>query len=72
MNSNKIILQHKVVCKLISEKKIKQSLDILEDMISVSSLGDLRDEYNDIVMTYRNMLSYTIEGINDPERHLKK
>ncbi len=37
-------------------------------MISVSSLGDLRDEYNNIVMTYRNMLSYTIEGINDPER----
>jgi tetratricopeptide (TPR) repeat protein len=38
-------------------------------MISVSSLGDLRDEYNNIVMTYRNMLSYTIEGINDPERN---
>jgi len=38
-------------------------------MISVSSLGDLRDEYNNIVMTYRNMLSYTIEGITDPERN---
>ena len=38
-------------------------------MISVSSLGDLRDEYNNIVMTYRNMLTYTIEGINDPERN---
>lgn len=38
-------------------------------MISVSSLGDLRDEYNNIVLTYRNMLSYTIEGINDPERN---
>ena len=37
-------------------------------MIDVSSLGDLNDEYNNIVMTYRNMLSYTIEGINDPER----
>jgi tetratricopeptide (TPR) repeat protein len=68
VNSNKVILQHKVVCKLISERKIKQSLDILQDMISVSSLGDLQDEYDNIVMTYRNMLSYTIEGINDPER----
>lgn len=68
MNQNKIILQHKVISKLISEKKIKQSLDILEDMIAVSSLGNLRDEYNNIVMTYKNMLSYTIEGINDPER----
>ncbi len=31
--------------------------------------GHLRDEYNNLVMTYRNMLSYTIEGINDPERN---
>ncbi len=68
MNTNKVILQHKLLCKLISEKKVKQSLDILQDMISVSSLGDLSDEYNNIEMTYRNMLSYTIEGINDPER----
>ncbi|MDP4223993.1 MAG: tetratricopeptide repeat protein [Bacteroidota bacterium] len=37
-------------------------------MISESSLGYLRDEYNDIVMTYRNMLTYTIDGIEDPER----
>ena len=68
MNANKIIVQHKLLCKLISEKRIKQSLDILQDMISISSLGDLRDEYNNIVLTYRNMLSYTIEGVNDPER----
>jgi len=69
VNTTKVILQHKQLCKLVSEKRIKQSLDILQDMISVSSLGDLRDEYNNIVMTYRNMLSYTIEGINDPERN---
>jgi tetratricopeptide (TPR) repeat protein len=69
VNATKVILQHKLLCKLVSERKIKQSLDILHDMISVSSLGDLRDEYNNIEMTYRNMLSYTIEGINDPERN---
>ena len=68
METNKVIKQHKLLSKLVSEKKLKQSLDILHDMISVSSLGELRDEYNNIVMTYRNMLSYTIEGINDPER----
>jgi tetratricopeptide (TPR) repeat protein len=68
VNTNKVILQHKLLCKFISEKKIKQSLDILQDMISVSSLGDLRDEYDNIELTYKNMLSYTIEGINDPER----
>ncbi len=69
MNTSKVILQHKQLCRLVSEKRIKQSLDILQDMISISSLGDLRDEYNNIEMTYRSMLTYTIEGINDPERN---
>jgi len=64
-----VIQQHKRLCSLISEKKIKQSLDILSDMIANASSGDMRDEYNDIEMTYRNMLTYTIDGIKDPERN---
>ena len=69
MDVSKIIQQHKRLCTLVSEKKIKQSLDILSDMISSSSSGDMRDEYNNIEMTYRNMLTYTIDGIKDPERN---
>jgi tetratricopeptide (TPR) repeat protein len=65
---NKTIQQHKHLCNLVSEKKIKQSLDILSDMMINASSGDFHDEYDDLVMTYRNMLTYTIEGINDPER----
>jgi len=69
MDANKIIQQHKSLSKLVSEKKIKQSLDILQDMITASSLPDLRDEFNNLVLTYRNMLKYTMEGITDPERN---
>ncbi|MBK7628256.1 MAG: tetratricopeptide repeat protein [Bacteroidales bacterium] len=69
MNVTKVIQQHKKLCSLVSEKRIKQSLDILSDMITGSASGDLHDEYDNIVMTYRNMLTYTIEGINDPERN---
>ncbi len=69
MDISKVIQQHKRIGRLVSEKKIKQSLDILKDMIALSSLGDLHDEYNEIEMTYKNMLSYTIEGIEDPERN---
>ena len=29
----------------------------------------MRDEYDNIEMTYRNMLTYTIDGIKDPERN---
>ena len=69
MDVSKVIQQHKRLCNLISEKKIKQSLDILDDMISNASSGDMRDEYNNIEMTYRSMLTYTIDGIKDPERN---
>ncbi|HBE41409.1 MAG TPA: hypothetical protein DDW27_09430 [Bacteroidales bacterium] len=69
MDIRKIILQHKKVCSLVSEKKIKHSLDILADMLKLTSSGYLRDEYENMVLTYRNMLAYTIEGINDPERN---
>ena len=69
MDVAKVIQQHKRLCNLISERRIKQSLDILSDMITSSSSGDFRDEYENIVMTYRNMLSYTIDGIKDPERN---
>lgn len=69
MEIAKVNKQHGKLCKLVSEKKIKQSLDILSEMIISAASGDLRDEYENIVMTYRNMLSYTIDGINDPERN---
>jgi hypothetical protein len=68
MDIKKVIVQHKQLCSLVSEKKVKQSLDILSDMITGASSGELRDQYDNLVMTYRNMLAYTIEGINDPER----
>jgi tetratricopeptide (TPR) repeat protein len=69
MDISKVIQQHKRLCILVSEKRIKQSLDILADMISISSSGDMHDEYDNIEMTYRNMLTYTIDGIKDPERN---
>jgi tetratricopeptide (TPR) repeat protein len=69
METLKTIQQHKRIGKLISEKKVKQSLDILDTMISESSGGYLRDEYESIVLTYRNILRYTIEGVKDPERN---
>ncbi len=69
MDVAKVNQQHKKLCNLVSDKKLKQSLDILADMITNSSSGDLHDEYDNIVMTYRNMLTYTIDGIKDPERN---
>ena len=68
MDIIKVTLQHKKLCNLISEKKVKQSLDILSDIIRSTGSGELQDDYDNIVMTYRTMLNYTIDGIIDPER----
>jgi tetratricopeptide (TPR) repeat protein len=69
MDITKVIQQHRRICNLVSEKRIKQSLDILSDTISNSSSGEMRDEFENIAMTYRSMLTYTIDGIVDPERN---
>jgi tetratricopeptide (TPR) repeat protein len=68
MDTVKVIQQHRRICKLVAEKKVRQSLDILDGMIAGTNRGAFRDEYENIVMTYRNILRYTIEGVKDPER----
>ncbi len=68
MDIIKVTLQHKKLCTLVSEKKVKQSLDLLADIIKSTGSGELQDDYDNIVMTYRTMLDYTIDGIIDPER----
>jgi tetratricopeptide (TPR) repeat protein len=68
METTKVVQLHKRICRLIAEKKVKQSLDILDDMIAYSSNISYRDEFDKILMTYRNILRYTIEGVKDPER----
>jgi tetratricopeptide (TPR) repeat protein len=67
MNITTIIQQHKKICLLISQKKVKQSLDILENMLVYASYGGIRDEFEDNKMTYLNILKYTMEGVDDPE-----
>jgi hypothetical protein len=68
MDSSKVILQYKKIGNFMADRKIKQSLDVLSEMVSTTASGDLRDEFENLAMTYRNMVTYTIEGIEDPER----
>ena len=68
MNINTIIIRHKKVCNLIVEKKVRQAFDIMSDMLDNVTSGELRDEFGELEMTYRNILKYTVEGVRDPER----
>jgi len=68
MNINTIILQHKSIGNLVVRRKVRQSFEIMSDMLENVSVGQLRDEFAELQMTYRNILKYTVEGIHDPER----
>jgi len=68
MNVSAIILQHKRVSNLIVKRKVKQSFDIMSEMLDNVSFGGYRDEFSELKMTYMNILKYTVEGIKDPER----
>lgn len=68
MNINSVILQHKRVCNLVVRRKVRQSFDIIDDMLDNVSFGGFRDEFYELRMTYMNILKYTVDGIKDPER----
>ena len=65
---NRVIEQHREVISLVAARRVKQSLDILREMTDRASPGKFRDDFEQVTMTYRNMLKYTIDGVNDPER----
>lgn len=69
MEVKKIIQLHKDLCSLLADKKLKQSLDILKLLVDSTSSGELISEHENIVAVYRNMLTYNIQGIIDPERN---
>ncbi|HUS87560.1 MAG TPA: tetratricopeptide repeat protein [Bacteroidales bacterium] len=69
MEAVKVIKKHKVICRSVVTKKVKQSLDQLRELIEVSHNGDHRVQLENLESTYRNMIKYTAEGINDPQRN---
>ncbi|MCK4698856.1 MAG: hypothetical protein KAT38_00915, partial [Bacteroidales bacterium] len=53
---------------LVARKRVKESLELLDKLITESGMGDLNSELEKLESTYENMLKYTLEGIKDPER----
>ena len=60
--------QQKKVEEALSEKRIKEALAILGELTRSHHGGNLIDEHYNLEFTYKSMLKYTVEGVNDPER----
>jgi tetratricopeptide (TPR) repeat protein len=69
MDTNKLIKKHNQITSLIAGKQVRQSINLIRELIDISKNGDHRQQLDNIANTYKNMVKYTIEGIHDPERH---
>lgn len=52
----------------LSEKRIKDALNLLGELTKAHHVSNLIDEHYNLEFTYKSMLKYTVEGVNDPER----
>jgi len=68
MEPAKVIARYKKIGDLVMDGRIKNSLDQIKDLVAKSSNADHKNQLENIEMTYRNMIRYTVEGIHDPER----
>ena len=68
MIHTKILQTYQLICSYIEQKRIKQSLDLLGVFLSDAHNGDLHEKKNELEQTYRHMLRFSIDGINDPEQ----
>ncbi len=68
MNMSDIKAQQLEVEKALIEKRVKDVLHILGNLTKSHQGVNLTDEHDNIEFTYKSMLKYTVEGVNDPER----
>ncbi|MCB0821691.1 MAG: tetratricopeptide repeat protein [Bacteroidales bacterium] len=52
----------------VLQGKLKDALDMLKDLVLNSKKGEFVTQYDNLDDTYENLLKYSIEGVNDPER----
>lgn len=65
---NPALKQQQKIYKLLASKRVKETLDMLGDLVKETHHSDLIDGLYNLEMTYKSLLRYTVEGFSDPER----
>ncbi len=68
MDRNSLERNYKRVINFVYDRKLKDALDGLKDLVILSRKGDFISQYESLDDTYENLLRYSVEGVNDPER----
>lgn len=68
INVSKIKSRYKHLCHLVSVRRVKDAMDVLNRLVSESGYSDFFIQQEHLEHTYEQMLNYMLEGIQDPER----
>lgn len=68
MKNKKIKENHQRITEKLLNKETKSALDILREMIKSTQINEFILQHERHSETYRYILKYTIEGVEDPER----
>jgi len=68
MTTKEIESRGRKIADLLSANRLKEALGQLEPMITESGMGEWQRAKEDLDTTYKYMLKYTMDGIQDPER----
>jgi len=68
INVSKIKSRYKHLCHLVSARRVKDAMDVLNKLVSESGYSDFFIQQEHLEHTYEQMLNYMLEGVQDPER----
>ena len=68
INVSKIKNLYKQLCHLVSARRVKDALDVLNKMVAEAGYSDFFIQQEHLEHTYEQMLNYMLEGVQDPER----
>ncbi len=68
INVPQINTRYKRLCFLVAARRVKDALDVLNDLVGESGFSDFFIQQEHLAHTYEQMLNYMLEGVQDPER----
>ncbi len=68
INVQQIRNRYEHLLRLVTARKIKDALDVLNGLVSESAFSDFFIQQEHLAHTYEQMLKYMLEDVQDPER----
>jgi len=68
INVQQINTRYDRLCHLVSSRKVKDALDVLNGLVGESGFSDFFIQQEHLEHTYEQMLNYMLEGVQDPQR----